>query len=463
MKAIYYIFILFLGIVFNPNILQGQDTEEDSEKIRILFIFDASNSMNAQWQNGSKMTIAKKLLSNTVDELRGVENTELGLRVYGHQFKILPGQQNCDDTKLEVEFSTGDGNIDKIKSKIRSIEAKGTTPIARSLEYSAEDFPECSNCRNVIILITDGIEACDEDPCAVSRALRAKGIKLKPFVIGVGLDTSYLGQFNCIGEFLSAETEDSFESVLDFVVSQALNNTTVQVNLLDVKKNPLETNVTMSFYDQKTNELVYTYMHTLDRNRNPDTLSIDPLHTYRLVVHTTPEVTKENIEVVAGKHNTISLDAPRGHLDLKIQGYNNEFTGINCIVRKSGDMRTVNIQKMNFNHKYIVGKYDLEILTLPRLYIEDVVIKQNRHTDITIPKNGRVVISKSAGPAQLFVLREGKNEWVCNLKDGSALQNIELLPGKYKIVFRHERSFSTAHSIEKTFKIVSGYSENITL
>jgi len=364
---------------------------------------------------------------------------------------------------LEVEFSPGDGNIDKIKNKIRSIEAKGTTPIARSLEYSAEDFPECSNCRNVIILITDGIEACDEDPCAVSRALRAKGIKLKPFIIGVGLDTSYLGQFNCIGEFLSAETEDSFKSVLDFVVSQALNNTTVQVNLLDTKKSPTETDVTMSFYDQKTDELVYTYKHTLDRNRIPDTLSIDPLHTYKLVVHTTPEVTKENIKVIAGKHNIILLDAPRGHLDLKIQGYNNLFTGINCIVRKSGDMKTVNIQKMNFNHKYIVGKYDLELLTLPRLYINDVDIKQNRHTDITIPKNGRAVISKSAGPAQLFVLREGKNEWVCNLKDEPSLENIELLPGKYKIVFRHERSFSTAHSIEKTFKIVSGYSENITL
>ena len=136
MKVFFYILILFIGIIVNPNILLAQDSEQDSEKIRILFIFDASNSMNAQWQNGSKMTIAKKLLTNTVDELRGVENTELGLRVYGHQFKILPGQQNCDDTNLEVEFSPGDGNIDKIKSKIRSIEAKGTTPIARSLEYS---------------------------------------------------------------------------------------------------------------------------------------------------------------------------------------------------------------------------------------------------------------------------------------------------------------------------------------
>ena len=237
----------------------------------------------------------------------------------------------------------------------------------------------------------------------------------------------------------------------------------MQVNLLDTKKKPSETNVTMSFYDQKSGKLVYTYMHTLDRDRVPDTLSIDPLHTYKLVVHTTPEVTKENIKVTAGKHNIIKLDAPRGHLDLNIQGYNNQFTGINCIVRKSGQMETINIQAMNFDHKYIVGNYDLELLTLPRLYIKDVEVKQNRHTDITIPKTGTVVISKSVGPGQIFVLREGKNEWVCNLKNEAALQNIELLPGKYKIVFRHEKSFSTAHSIEKTFKIVSGYSENITL
>jgi len=237
----------------------------------------------------------------------------------------------------------------------------------------------------------------------------------------------------------------------------------VQVNLLDTQKKATETNVTMSFYDQKTEELVYTYMHTLDRDRNPDTLSIDPLHTYKLVVHTTPEVTKENIKVIAGKHNIIKLDAPRGHLDLRIQGHNSQFTGINCIVRKSEEMNTINIQKMNYDHEYIVGKYDLEILTLPRLYIKDIEIKQNRHTDITIPKNGTAVISKGSGPAQIFVIREGKNEWVCNLKDEAALQNIELLPGKYKIVFRHEKSYSTAHSIEKLFKIVSGYPENINL
>ena len=74
------------------------------------------------------------------------------------------------------------------QAKIKMAQPKGTTPIAYSLEKSGADFPECANCRNIIILITDGEEECEGDPCAVSAALQSKGIVLKPFVIGVGLD-----------------------------------------------------------------------------------------------------------------------------------------------------------------------------------------------------------------------------------------------------------------------------------
>ena len=76
--------------------------------------------------------------------------------------------------------------IIKIINKIRRLEPKGTTPIARSLEYSAEDFPDCENCRNIIILLTDGIEACDEDPCAVALALKEKNINLNLLLLDLG-------------------------------------------------------------------------------------------------------------------------------------------------------------------------------------------------------------------------------------------------------------------------------------
>lgn len=454
-----YLAIIFL-IVAAFGSLKAQ---EEGEKIRILFIFDASNSMNAQWQRSSKIKVARKLMLQTLDSLQYLENLELALRVYGHQFDR--SQHNCNDTELRVEFSDANSNVPKIKDVLRGLDCKGTTPIALSLEEAGNnDFPECDNCRNVIILITDGIEACDGDPCAVAKALKSKGIKLKPFIIGVGLDTSYLGQFECVGEFLSADTEDSFKSVLSYVVSQAVNNTTVQVNLNDDEGKPKETDVTMSFYNQKTGAFVENYMHTLTVRREPDTISLNPIYTYKMIVHTIPPVEVENIKLTPGKHNVIEVDAPQGFLDLRVHGGNPmQKIETKCIVRQSGEMQTLNAQHLNSKTKYITGKYDLEILTLPRMYMESVNIKQGLSTKIMIPQSGFVTVSKRNGPCQIFVLRDGKQEWVCNVEDSFTPQSIALLPGKYLITFRAENSISTANTIQKRFEISPGYEEKIDL
>ena len=215
------------------------------ETTRILFIFDGSNSMNSVWQQSSKIKVAKKLMYETMEELSVIDNLEVGLRIYGHQTRIRPGQQDCSDTKLEVPF--GKDNFTRIKSKINSLVPKGTTPIARSLEAAAKDFPPCDNCRNVIILITDGIEACDEDPCAVAKMLREKGIEVRPYVIGIAMDIESLKNFKCIGKSYDASTEESFKSVMKVVMSEALNNTTVQVNLLNSSGKVKETDVPMTF------------------------------------------------------------------------------------------------------------------------------------------------------------------------------------------------------------------------
>ena len=154
--------------------------------------------MNAFWGGSRKIETASDLLSQTLKELHHSDGLELGLRVYGHGTKHVAGQQDCDDTELLVPFSSANNLI--IKQTLGRIRAQGTTPIARSLEMAAGDFPDDKG-RNVIILITDGIEACDEDPCAVSRALQAKGIVVKPFVIGMGIDEDMMGKLECIGIF----------------------------------------------------------------------------------------------------------------------------------------------------------------------------------------------------------------------------------------------------------------------
>ncbi len=99
------------------------------ELTRILFIFDASNSMNGKWEGATKIVRAREILKEAITSLEGVPNLEIALRVYGHQSPITPTFQDCDDTKLEVPFGTN--NFARIKNFIEYVEPKGTTPIAR--------------------------------------------------------------------------------------------------------------------------------------------------------------------------------------------------------------------------------------------------------------------------------------------------------------------------------------------
>ena len=107
---------------------------------RILFVFDASQSMLGRWQSGRKIDIAKQLLTNITDSLKDVKNLELGLRVYGHQRSFPP--QDCDDTRLEINFIPSNVFADRIKGKLSMIRAKGTTPIAKILSEFDLDLME---------------------------------------------------------------------------------------------------------------------------------------------------------------------------------------------------------------------------------------------------------------------------------------------------------------------------------
>ena len=431
------------------------------ELTRILFILDASNSMNANWGDQSRIEAAKELLAKAVDSLEGTPNLEIALRVYGHQSPITATYQDCNDTKLEVPF--GPNNYGTIKSRIKSIVAKGTTPIARSLEAAAGDFPD-TKARNIIILITDGLEACDNDPCVIAKKLHDKGVRVTPFVIGLGLDLSYLEQFKCIGSYTEAETRDSFKSVLKSVISKALVNTTVQINLNNSNAIPVETDVTLFLYEAGTSRLVYTFEHTINRFGNPDTVVMDPALKYDLVVNTIPKIELKNIVLKKNTHNTIKVDAPQGFVKIRFTNAVRAYP-IAARITQPGKALTLNTQMVGGSaDKYIIGKYEVEILTLPRIY-ETIDVTQSSTTAIDIPAPGNLSYSTAKTiVGQIFVLREnGKAEWVCNLDQTALSGSWQLQPGNYRIVYRQKQLKSTTYTIEKEFRIISNKTTPIKL
>jgi Ca-activated chloride channel family protein len=447
------IFSLFIGL---------QSFSQENQKTRLLFIFDASNSMNGSWQNGKKMPIARKLLSTALDSLRNVDNLELALRVYGHQKSYLGGQ-DCNDTKLEVPFAKSSTAVDQIVAKLKTIQPKGTTPIAKTLEKCADDFPMCGDCRNIIILITDGIEECGGDPCAMSMALQEKGIVLKPFVIGIGLDVDFKKTFECIGTYYDVSNEDNFKNILKIVISQALNSTTAQVNLLDVKSKPLETNVEMSFYNHHTKNNTNNLVHTINDRGNPDTVKLDPVIQYDLKVHTIPAIKKDSIIIEAGIHNIIALDAAQGDLQLVQPGTSREK--IETIVRKQGELKTLHVQQFGEKERYLVGKYDLEILTLPRIYVNGVKVDQSHTTNVEIPAPGlATVLINSPGYGGIYIQnKRGELELVTRLPKSASKKAYSLQPGNYTLIFRTQKAKEAIYTIEKKFTVISGASTSVKL
>lgn len=447
--------LIFLFSSIENAVAQKQKTQLNTN---ILFLFDASQSMYARWETDTKYDIATRLLSELVDSLQQFDHVKLALRVYGHTKRYPP--QDCDDTRLEVPFGSQNGY--RIKKRLKEITPSGTTPIARSLDACQSDFPQEPG-RNIIILITDGIEECNGDPCAVSLQLQKKGIVLKPFVIGLGVNKEFLRQFECIGNYFDAANEIGFKKVLNVVITQALNNTTAQVNLLDISKKATETNVNMTFYDRHTGAIRYNFVHTINAMGLPDTLQIDPLGIYRIVVHTIPPVTKDSISLTPGKHNIIGIETPQGDLSLKVDG-SNEYRKLNCIIRKHDDMNTINVQELNSSERYLVGKYDLEFLTLPRIYLPDVDIAQSKTTTVQIPTPGlATLIANSPGYGSVYLEKDNKLELIYTMSQNTVKENLVLQPGSYRVVFRPRNSQMSIYTVEKGFTVTSGNSTSVII
>lgn len=443
------ILILFLFYKFS---LIAQNTTT-----RILFIFDESRSMLGDWNGERKIDVANRVLSDMVDSLAQIPNVQMALRMYGHQKNYPP--RHCDDTKLEVPFSPN--SAEKIKEKLRTTTPKGTTPIAFSLMQSEKDFPPCKNCKNIIILITDGIEECGADPCKVALSLQRNSVFMQPYIIGLGLDLELKNAFDCMGKYLDAGSEDDFRKIIKTIISQTTLNTTIQVDLLDIYKKATETGINMSFYDQHTGVMKYNFIHTFNELGNSDTLEIDALSNYRIVIHTIPQVVIEKVQLKPGRHNIVRKNAAQGSLIVK-QAHGNKYRELKFRIEKSGECKVVNYQNVDMKEKYLVGNYDIEVPTIPILKFKNIKIEQSKLNTLKIPEPGQTAIQMPAdGYGSLYQIIDGEAIWVINLNNRLDL-NLPILPGKYMAVWRSGKLKKSSYTKIKKFEVKSGYSSIVT-
>jgi len=180
----------------SPAWAQPGDAAQDG----IYIIFDASNSMWGELPDKSrKIEVAKKVLGDFV----GGEfpDRELALRIYGHN---RPG--DCADTSLVVPFAAPGEAVGPIRTAVGKVTPRGKTPISRSLMAALKDFGAR---KGDILLISDGIETCDADPCALMEEWRASNVNIRVHVVGFGLDNVAREAMTCVAETSGAKYYDA--------------------------------------------------------------------------------------------------------------------------------------------------------------------------------------------------------------------------------------------------------------
>lgn len=176
---------------------------------KAIIVLDASGSMWGQIDGKPKLEIARQALRTVLQSVPA--DMELGLLAYGHREK-----GNCDDMELVVPPAAG--RADAIASAADNLKFLGKTPLTASVRQAAEALRYTEE-KATVILITDGLETCEADPCAVGRELEQSGIDFTAHVVGFGLTAEEGRQVACLaentgGRYIQASDASALEEAL---------------------------------------------------------------------------------------------------------------------------------------------------------------------------------------------------------------------------------------------------------
>ncbi|MBD3792369.1 MAG: VWA domain-containing protein, partial [Campylobacterales bacterium] len=186
-----------------------------ADQAKAMIIFDASGSMWGQIAGKTKIEIAREALARVVRTWN--PDVELGLTVYGHRSK-----GDCND--IETLIPVGKVQSYHMISAVNAIQPKGKTPISRSIRKAADALRYTEE-KATIILISDGQETCDPDPCGTAKQLKAEGIDFVAHVIGFNVDKKTDEELQCIasatgGEYYSAKNANALNDAMKTIVQK---------------------------------------------------------------------------------------------------------------------------------------------------------------------------------------------------------------------------------------------------
>ncbi len=156
-----------------------------------MLVLDGSGSMWGQVEGRSKIAIARDVVHDLLKNMP--QEVHLGLAAYGHRRK-----GDCGDVEILVPPSANSRSA--IGAAVAQLQPRGKTPLATAVVKAAQAMNHETRPATVI-LVSDGVETCAPDVCAVARELERSGADFTAHVIGFDIaDDAAHAQFTCMAD-----------------------------------------------------------------------------------------------------------------------------------------------------------------------------------------------------------------------------------------------------------------------
>ncbi|WP_422000153.1 vWA domain-containing protein [Reyranella sp.] len=197
--------------------LGGAAGAQTADGARVFLVLDASGSMWGRVGDQTKMQVARDTVREILRDWRPEDR--LGLIVYGHRRK-----NDCSDIEVMRPVEAVDAT--RLNAQVGAIAPRGMTPLSAAVRLAAERLKGVEGA-STVILVSDGIETCRADPCAVAAALKQADTRLIVHTVGFDIqDRKAKRQLECLasatgGLALSANDAGSLHEAIGRAVEAA--------------------------------------------------------------------------------------------------------------------------------------------------------------------------------------------------------------------------------------------------
>jgi hypothetical protein len=397
----------------------------------VMLVLDASGSMWGRVNNTPKIQVARKVMREIIPSLP--KEVKVGLTVYGHRKK-----GDCSD--IEIIIEPGSNDRQQLIDKVTSISPKGMTPIADSITMVVDKLKGRES-ETTIILISDGEETCQDDPCGVVKALKASGIKFILHVVGFDVTNDQRKQLQCLadvaeGNYCGAADADSLLAALT-TVTREVEKKVKKAKVTTKKKGTRLGKLHITFPGERKSIREFKIIRVRDGKvvktvKNPKNDSTHPLLAgdYKLVAGFANPNYRPNTEVMFGTWSVAGGEAAEcflGTVAFNIaDGLKSMPVSVITVSEKETGAPTIALECRNndyylFKSKPVVpGVYSVSITyyqsKAPTTLVDDLEVKAGATAYVTIDSGITIVRPKENAVTAWALFPAGEKKPLISVK-----------------------------------------------